>query len=225
MALLPSTMTNEVNAYRKLADNWPDRLINLEGTSLSAEQTTHLKQQLDGYEEKILEIGSGSGSFIIENAKLNPEKLFVGVELRYKRSVRTIEKAIAANVENLIIIRADVNFLMECLQDQQFKAIYINFPDPWDKARWLKHRMFTESRLSFLASLLPQEGLLSLKTDHEEYFESARELVDSHKDFQLTEISRDFQNASDPIVNVKTEFEQLFRSQRKNIYYFAAIRV
>ena len=85
--------------------------------------------------------------------------------------------------------------------------------------------MFTEKRLNFFASILPKDGLISLKTDHSEYFESARELLESHQGFQLTEISRDFQNASDPIVNIKTEFEQLFRSQRKNIYYFAAKRV
>ena len=184
-------MTTEVNAYRKLADNWPNRLINLEGRDLSAEQTEQLKKQLSAYTDKVLEIGSGSGTFLIENARLNHNKLFVGVELRYKRSVRTIEKAIAKGVENLIVIRADVNFLMECLRDQQFKAIYINFPDPWDKARWLKHRMFTENRLNFFASILPQEGFLSLKTDHPEYFESARKIIDSHESFQLTEISRD----------------------------------
>ena len=125
-------MTTEVNAYRKLADNWPKRLINLEGRDLTSEQIDQLREQLTGYADKILEIGSGSGTFLIENAKLNPHKLFVGVELRYKRSVRTIEKAVAAGVENLIVIRADVNFLMECLKGQQFQSIYINFPDPWD---------------------------------------------------------------------------------------------
>ena len=111
-------MTTEVNAYRKLADNWPSRLINLEGRELAAEQTEQLQTQLAGYNDKVIEIGSGSGTFLIENARAHPSKLFVGVELRYKRSVRTIEKAISAGVENLIVIRA---------------VSYTHLPSPRDK--------------------------------------------------------------------------------------------
>ena len=93
-----------------------------------------------------LEIGMGKGKFIIEMAKLHPEKFFIGVE-RYEsvllRAVQKMEKLEEAGEapENLRFICEDASVLPEIFGPDSVDDIYLNFSDPWPKSRHADRRL------------------------------------------------------------------------------------
>lgn len=215
----------EINPYIEKADLYPDQLINDVGEGLNQVQKDVILSKLANFKEIFLEIGSGSGQFLIQHAKLNQKALFTGIEIRYKRSVRTIEKANRDGLNNICIIRTDANQINDFIPANALSAIYINFPDPWDKKRWLKHRIINDKNLDIFQGLLKQNACLSFKTDHRDYFLWTKKYLDSHSGFQLTEISEDLHSSEFAEGNILTEFEQLFQFKKKSIYYLSAFRV
>lgn len=217
-------MTQNVNRYSELANNYPDILINADSEQkLNTEQISFLKERLASTPDISLEIGCGSGAFILQMAEANPEDLHIGIELRYKRSVRTVQKAEKLGIKNLLIIRIDAHSFWDYLPTSLISKFYLNFPDPWEKSRWLKHRMFSEDFLNNLVKFGAEDFTFSFKTDHEEYFHSSKKIIDKDSRFQVVEYSEDLHNSEYQDLNFFTEFERLFQSQRKSIYYFRTI--
>ena len=213
------------NPYSDKANNFPNKLINATQNGINDEQIEIIRGITKNYNSIFIEIGSGSGQFLIENAKNNPDSLYIGFEIRYKRSVRTIEKAHKLGLSNLIIVREDASKIKEIFLPNSISGVFINFPDPWSKTRWLKHRIIRQEVLDTISSLLLTGGYLAFKTDHEEYFDWSKNILDTRLDFQIIEISRDLHQSPYNKTNIKTEFEQLFQFQRKNIHYFKVIKV
>ena len=81
-----------------------------------------------------LEIGCGKGRFISQNALLNPDINFIGVERQ-----STIAATAARNVgsaKNVFLIHCDVENLLDFFEPGEIKRLYINFCDPWPKKKW-----------------------------------------------------------------------------------------
>ena len=213
-------MSKEVNPYKALANNYPDILLNNTGQKLSDTQQNQILN-LFQRENIFLELGSGSGSFLIENANLNPSNYYLGVEIRYKRAVKTAQKSIQKGINNLLIVRTDMDKIFEILPKDCIQGIYINFPDPWDKKRWLKHRMINDNNLKIFKKIIKENGFIQLKTDHLEYFHNAAKLIQDF--FELTEYTEDLYSSSYIEKNIQTEFEQLFLSKNNKINYLRAI--
>lgn len=183
-----------------------------------------------------VEFGSGSGGHLIEFAKRNTGSLCLGFEIRFKRAVRTIEKAQEQGINNIIIFRGKGELVPDIFKANRISGIFINFPDPWEKKRWLKHRILTSNIISKFSPLLENEGFLSIKTDHKEYFQTFIEDIKNSKilsDMNL-QIREEFSNLPrvstikdhnlrDSLISnfadIESEFEKLFRSQNKDIGY------
>jgi len=168
------------------------------------------------------EIGSGSGAHLIERARRDPESLYIGIELRYKRAYRTVLKAEREGVENLYVLRTDARHLPTLFEERKLDGIYVNFPDPWDKRRWHKNRMMSREFFDNSKNLLKEGGYVSYKTDHQEYFESTVALLETLEEYRIEEITRDLYASPYLEENVPTEFERLFRSKGLPIYYVKA---
>ncbi len=208
-------MKNNCNPYSDLIHEFSDTIWN----GLNNLQLAEITSKLTSYNDIYLEIGSGSGNFLINLASANPDKLYVGIELRYKRCVRTVQKAQKLAIQNLLIIREDANLVLPQLLRESISGVYINFPDPWAKKRWLKHRMISIKFLDETSRILKKDGFIKLKTDHSDYYYSSREIFQTHSQFKLQDFSEDLHNSDLKKTNILTEFEQLFQSKQKQIYF------
>ena len=63
-------------------------------------------------------------------------------------------------------------------------AYYVFYPDPWPKKRHRKRRFLQRATVDHLARTLVPDGLLHVATDHAEYWESIREVLDGHEAFE-----------------------------------------
>jgi tRNA (guanine-N7-)-methyltransferase len=122
-----------------------------------------------------VEIGCGLGEFLTRTATASPEKNFVGIELEWKRLVKTLRKVESSGLNNVRVFRLDAVVVFERLfAPRSIAKVYCLFPCPWPKKKHTKHRLFSRNFLRLLNSRLASGGELLLVTDHYPYVEWIR---------------------------------------------------
>ena len=160
-----------------------------------------------------LEIGCGSGRYLIEWALKNPQDFFIGFELRYKRLVLAAKKMEQQNVHNILLMRERGEFLHEYLPNDSVDCMHINFPDPWSKKSRRKHRILSANFLNKVYPYFRSGGELRFKTDHLEYFETVTDIIQNLETYKIVEYSKDLHRSEYNEHNILTEFEMLFKSK------------
>src|ERR1700731_3962169 len=81
-----------------------------------------------------VEYCSGNGDWILERAKLNPEKNWIAVEKRFDRVQKIWSKLKNRGISNLFVVCGEAfTFTRFYLLNGAIEEVYINFPDPWPK--------------------------------------------------------------------------------------------
>ncbi len=165
-----------------------------------------------------VELGSGSGRFLIEQARRLPQVDFVGFELRFKRLVKSAQKAEKLGLDNVWILREYGERLFAYVSANSLDGLYVNFPDPWPKVAQWKKRLINADFLRRLHEVLRPGGWLRLKTDHSGYFLHVLSSVQNAPGWAIRRFSNDMYRASASGLDARSEFEQLFASQNKPIF-------
>ena len=118
-----------------------------------------------------LEIGSGKGRFICEMARLHPDVNFIAVEGGKKINVRILQKAKDYNLSNLLVIMDYIVDARDFFAEGELDRIYLNFSDPWPKARNAKRRLTYREKLKAYEACAAPGAVLQFKTDNEELFD------------------------------------------------------
>ena len=87
-----------------------------------------------------LEIGMGKGQFIITLAQKNPNINYIGLEKEIGCLIKAAEK-IEARIPNLIFVHFDASNILDVFSENEVDKLYLNFSDPWPKARHEKRRL------------------------------------------------------------------------------------
>ena len=165
-----------------------------------------------------LEIGMGKGQFITQLAVLHPERNYVGIE-RYDtvlmKALRKRESAEAAGcrLENLRYLSLDARLLPEHFAENEVSKLYLNFSDPWPKARQANRRLTSQVFLDCYTKFLRKDGTLEFKTDNTGLFDYSLENIPA-AGWTLLAVSRDLHR--DPVLNegnVMTEYEEKFSAK------------
>ena len=132
----------------------------------------------------ILEIGFGNGNSLLNMAKFNVDRNFVGIEVYKTGIAKLIAVVQREKIDNIRMFCGDaVEVLENHIADSVFAAIQILFPDPWPKARHHKRRLIQPDFIALLARKLIKRGVLSLATDCEDYAIHMRRVLESSHDF------------------------------------------
>lgn len=113
-----------------------------------------------------LEIGSGNGFFLSGMSAMRPDWSWVGLEIRYKRTVICAKKLVEAGVSNARIVRYHAAFLDDLFLPGSIDGLYVNHPDPWPKERHEGNRLMSRWFLEDVVDLLKPGAHLRMKTDH-----------------------------------------------------------
>ncbi|MEE3419885.1 MAG: tRNA (guanosine(46)-N7)-methyltransferase TrmB [Lachnospiraceae bacterium] len=200
--------------------------------------------------ELALEIGMGKGRFIIEKALTEPENFFVGMEryesvlfracermegIPYKTPRDQIEQKKEALAhpdadpglpipQNLLFLDRDARELPDFFAPGEVDTIFLNFSDPWPKARHAKRRLTSHQFLSVYEQVLKDGGLLEFKTDNRDLFDFSVEEIKEAPHFELTVLTFDLHH--DPVFcagNIETEYEKKFSALGNKICKLSAV--
>ena len=91
--------------------------------------------------------------------------------------------------------------------------IYLNFSDPWPKARHAKRRLTSREFLARYSQILPDGAVVEFKTDNKGLFEFSLEEVNESEGWKLVAHTFDLHHQEDMMEgNVMTEYEEKFSS-------------
>jgi len=116
---------------------------------------------------RTLEIGFNRGRFLRDLARQAPERDHVGIEIRRRYTWRVAyEMGQAGEPRNCRVVWGDAKLVAPAIFARgQVADIYINFPDPWWKAKHAKRRLVDTDFGAALVELLSPGGGLWVKSD------------------------------------------------------------
>lgn len=137
--------------------------------------------------------------------------------MRYKRAVRTLEKAQGAELENVYVVQSDAKGLARFFSPASISRLYVNFPDPWDKKKQAKYRLL-DQWLAEAAVVCSYQGTIKHKTDHEAQFDKFYQFCPRRQSLSYSGRARDLYRSEYLAENVATEFEKMFHGKGMPIY-------
>jgi tRNA (guanine-N7-)-methyltransferase len=118
----------------------------------------------------VVELGFGRGEFLLDLATRNPERAFVGVEVSFKRTLKMARRLARLPLRNVRLLEGFAEEVVrEAIPDTSVACFWINFPDPWPKARHARRRLLQPALATLLARRLVPGGALRVATDDPDY--------------------------------------------------------
>lgn len=126
-----------------------------------------------------LEIGSGKGTFLVQQASELRDVNYLGVEYAREYWHKAADRIRRHALENVRMLYANaVTFVEWFVPDKSFRQVHIYFPDPWPKKRHNKRRLIQAPFLRQLHRVLDDGGMIRLVTDHDDYFAWMNDHID-----------------------------------------------
>ena len=176
-----------------------------------------------------LEIGMGKGRVLMNMAKEHPLVNFVGIERYSSVLLRALEKYDTEEYKDLQNIRflcMDATEIENVFNQGEIRKIYLNFSDPWPKARHARRRLTSGTFLDRYAKILPPGGNLEFKTDNTELFRFSLEEIREKEGWRLDKYTYDLhRNDEMNQGNIMTEYEEKFSSLGNPINKLIATRL
>ena len=175
-----------------------------------------------------VEIGMGKGQFILNLAKRNPNINYIGIERYSSVLLRALEKYDTeefCELTNVRFICMDAMELPDVFDVEEVGKIYLNFSDPWPKARHARRRLTSTVFFAQYEKVLAKEGVVEFKTDNRPLFEFSLEQVEE-AGWKLQAFTFDLHH--DEVMNegnVMTEYEEKFSAQGNPIHKLIAKRI
>ncbi len=133
-----------------------------------------IEQMFGGHEGPIvLELGCGKGEYTLELARRNPDKNYIGVDIKGARLWRGAKTATEEGLRNVAFLRTRIEFITAFFGPGEVSEIWLTFSDPQLRAsenKRLSSAMFLERYRHFLRP----GGIIHLKTDSRFLFEYTR---------------------------------------------------
>ncbi len=139
-----------------------------------------------------IEIGSGKGRFLKEEAARRPHCGFLGVEYGEKwarHAVNSLSKAKISNVR--IVVAETVSFFDRFVPSGTVQAVHIYFPDPWPKRRHAKRRIWQPEFVQQVLRILRDHGMICFATDIRGYFLKIQEMLSAEPTLEQRVIPKD----------------------------------
>jgi len=114
-----------------------------------------------------LEIGSGKGTFLVQQAVRHPRTNYLGIEYAREFFVYAADRIRRHALNNVRMLHADASeFIRYRLPGGIVSVIHLYFSDPWPKSRHHKRRVIQDASLEAFARVLVPHGEIHLVTDH-----------------------------------------------------------
>lgn len=113
-----------------------------------------------------VELGSAEAHFLMERAVEEPGRSHVGVEIRRELVEQANQCCRAQGLVQARSVFANISVdLQRLFTAGSVSRFFINFPDPWFKARQRKRRVVGDELIAELCALLARDGEIHVATD------------------------------------------------------------
>lgn len=174
-----------------------------------------------------LELGCGKGIFTSKIAARNLAFNYIGLDIKDEMLVlakRNVEKEYNGSnlpINNIILAAYDISRISNIFNEKDTaEGIYINFCNPWPRAKHKKRRLTHPKQLKQYRIFLKDDGKIYFKTDDNDLFTDSKNYF-KECNFKIIYETKDLLG-SGLKNNIETEHEQMFKAAGKTIKYLVA---
>ena len=169
----------------------------------------------------VLELGCGKGEYTVNLAKLNPNKNYVGIDIKGARFWRGAKTATEEKLENVIFLRTQIDLLDFIFEKNEIDEIWLTFPDPQIKFQRRKHRLTNTKFLSIYKNILNDSGIIHLKTDSEFLHGYTLGKLEEMSINPIVSNHDIYKNLNAPVeaTQIQTHYEKIYLNEGKKITY------
>ena len=169
----------------------------------------------------VLELGCGKGEYSVALAQANPDKNFIGIDIKGARFWRGAKTALEENLENVGFVRTQIELIDRLFAEGEVDEIWITFPDPQIKYKRTKHRLTNTEFLQKYKKILKKGGVVNLKTDSEFMHGYTLGLLHGEGHEVLHANHNVYKNTYSPkeVTGIQTFYEKQYLEQGKPITY------
>jgi tRNA (guanine-N7-)-methyltransferase len=118
-----------------------------------------------------VEIGSGKGTFLVQQAPTQPGTNFLGIEYAHDFYLYAADRVRRLSIPNVKMLCTDAaEFVHWRIPDRSVSVLHLYFADPWPKARHHRRRMVSDRFLTDCLRIIVPGGELRIVTDHPDYW-------------------------------------------------------
>jgi tRNA (guanine-N7-)-methyltransferase len=162
-----------------------------------------------------LELGCGKGLFIAGLAPQNPQINYMGIDMKdavlapAKRYIEQAFQEAGKEPDNVLLMAHDIERILMIMNSSDVvERIYINFCNPWPRAKHNKRRLTHSRQLENYKRFLAEDGEIWFKTDDDTLFEDTLGYL-AESGFEIIWKTYDLHAENRP-GNVMTEHEKMF---------------
>ena len=173
----------------------------------------------------ILELGCGKGEYATNLALQNPNKNFIGIDLKGNRMWKGATFAYEKNLTNIAFLRTQIEFVDSFFGENEIQEIWITFPDPQLKKRRNKKRLTSALFLNKYLNFLKSDGLVNFKTDNTVLYDYTLNLIKQNKlkiEISTNDLYAEIQNAKSKLYeasSIQTFYEQQYLEKGEKIKF------
>ena len=167
----------------------------------------------------VLELACGKGEYTIGLAKKNPNKNYIGIDIKGERIWKGAKDAIDLNLDNVRFLRTRIEHLNLVFSENEVSEIWITFPDPFLKKSKSRKRLTSLRFLEIYKKILSEKSFIHLKTDSKELYEYTLDVLVKNKLRILENLNDITKNKKIRDLDIKTYYEKKFNLMGKSITY------
>jgi tRNA (guanine-N7-)-methyltransferase len=168
----------------------------------------------------VLELGCGKGEYTIGLARTNPDKNFIGIDVKGARLWRGLKTASEESIPNVAFIRSRIELIGHFFGPDEVSEIWITFPDPQPRQARERKRLTSPFFLKIYRQFLSKDGIIHLKTDSDLLYAFTCETIENEKHTALFS-TNDLYAIEQPmeVKNIRTFYEQRWLNEGLTIKY------
>ena len=171
-----------------------------------------------------VEIGSGKGTFLLQEARAATQRNFLGIERTAGYYRYAADRLRRHGIVNARMLRSDAaDFLRFWCEDGVASVIHLYFSDPWPKKRHHKRRVLQDRMLLEMHRVLGPGGELRLVTDHHALWDWYEELACKHAHLYRRCPFRPARSAT-PGELVGTNYERKFAREGRRLFGMTLVK-
>ena len=171
-----------------------------------------------------IEIGSGKGTFLLQEAKKRPEVNLLGFEWAGEFYRYAADRIRRNHLNNVKVVYGDATeFLKFWCAEQVTEVIHLYFSDPWPKKRHHKRRVIQDDSLLSFHRALATKGEIRIVTDHDDLWQWCEEHFERNTSY-FTRQPFGSVGSADEGELVGSNFERKYRKEERPFYAATLVR-
>lgn len=168
----------------------------------------------------VLELGCGKGEYTTGLAERNPDKNYIGIDIKGSRMWVGCKEVVKLGLKNVAFIRSRISLIEYFFAADEVSEIWLTFSDPHLRKAHARKRLSSHQFLARYSKFMKDDNLIHLKTDNPVLFEYTREVI-KEGGHDLGYISEDVYGSGAPpeVMEIQTFYEQMWREEGRTIQY------